>query len=123
MAPVGLIKFPVIVSRDYKKWFEQEHWKKLDKHGDELRKILENKNNKDDIQTCKDQGNFPYGDILEIPNILIGEMKGTGIRWAEGIGKWYLPKGFDLDPVQEYLNYLKYKIKEEDLHGVFSNME
>lgn len=116
---LGLVKFPVVISKHSENWINLEHWKKLEKNGDELKELLHNKKDNSEIHLHTNTENFPYGDILDIPSPLVSKMRNTGIRWAEGIQKWYLPKGFDLAPVQEYLTYLTYQMREEEMNNLF----
>lgn len=107
---LSLVKFPVIIPKNNKYWLNISYWKSLSKEAEKLQMML--KGNKDQIQNWKDRNTFPFGNPLDIEQNVLPDMRQTGIRWAEGIKSWYLPKGYDLPPVIEYLDYLNHRAKQ-----------
>jgi hypothetical protein len=57
-------------------------------------------------RSFSDEKQFPFGAIFEVPPDLRSHMKAAGLRWANGIGKMYLPLGFDEAPVRAYFEHL-----------------
>lgn len=103
-------KFPAILQDNSYKWYSTKYWSKLQEEADILAQILQPwkiKQQKEMIDSHKDKENFPYGTIIDIPYSLNALMKETGIVWARGINSWYLPKGWDLESINVYLNTLK----------------
>lgn len=105
---LSLGKFPVVLTDDHSNWLDENHWANLAKEGDALRLIQESlsMNELRGAREYRDEKTFPFGAIFDVPPDLKGHMKLAGLRWAEGIKKMYLPKGFDEIPVRAYYEHL-----------------
>lgn len=111
---IGVYKFPVVLSADSNKWVDLKSWKLLEEDGTIMKDVMKEKVNKDInlIKECKDVDSFEYGFIFDVPLELKDKMKDVGLRYAAGIKKYYLPKGYDLDAVKEYYDFLMKELKE-----------
>jgi hypothetical protein len=105
---LALGRFPVALTRDHSTWFDERHWERLAREGDALRLIQENLSVTEarGAREHADEPSFPFGAVFEVPSDLRPHMKAAGLRWAEGIGKMYLPLGFDEAPVRAYFEHL-----------------
>ncbi len=120
----NVFKFPVVLTKNSYKWFDKKHWQELAKEVDMYEQIMRPwlaKKESDIAERWKDLQTFNFGTTFDIPYELKEHMKPTGIRWADGIKKWYLPKGFDIEPVNEYLNWLtqEYQHNKEQFDARF----
>lgn len=106
-----VFRFPVIVGSDSFRWYSTKNWAKLraeNNLAERLDKPWLAKKDRQDIIACKTVEELSvFGTVLDVPYDLKDAMKPVGIQWAEGVKKWYLPKGFDLESVIEYLMHLK----------------
>lgn len=106
----NVFKFPVVLTKNSYKWFDKKHWNELAKEVDLYERIMKPwiaKKESDVAEHWIDPSTFEFGTILDVPYELKEHMKPTGIRWADGLKKWYLPRGFDIEPVKEYLHWLQ----------------
>lgn len=118
-AQIFLGEFPVCLQKNSFKWFDRSHWKKMKAEESPFFKIgtqakPEDYDKIDKVTLPKD---FIYGTLLDLPFELKDTMKPTGIRWAKGLKKWYIPTGMDPLGILEYLDFqkeeLKYKIANQ----------
>ena len=112
--PVGdnkvLYRFPAVVGEDSFKWFHMKNWYKV-----KLAAQTENANKPWSdttwAQKCKEAESAEelskYATVLDIPFEIKDAIKPLGIEWANKAKKWYLPKGFDVESVNEYVDYQK----------------
>lgn len=121
-------EFPVALSKDPFRWLRRKDWERqkqdavrgseeygmsawFDPAGlsrrryDLLRKI--------DAHT--DLPSFPYGEVLDYGKGMRYEMRQVGAAWAKGIRRWYLPHGFDVQAVKEYLDAMAEMAEDERL--------
>jgi hypothetical protein len=105
---LALGRFPVALTPEHESWFDERHWESLAREGDAQRLIQESLPVSEGraAREHRDEASFPFGRVFEIPDDLRPHMKAAGLRWAEGIGKMYLPKGFDYAPVRAYCDQL-----------------
>lgn len=105
---LALGRFPVALTHDHEQWFDERHWDSLARKGDSLRLIQESLPTSEAraAREHSDEATFPFGRLFDVPADLRPHMKLAGLRWADGIGKMYLPLGFDVDPVQAYYEHL-----------------
>ncbi len=106
-----LFEFPVIVGHDSYKWYHIKNWAKLREltHiDDKMNKPWLIKKERLDALNCNTIEELTkYGTPLDVPKELKDLMKPTGIVWHNNTKKWFLPKGYDVDVVNEYLNCIK----------------
>lgn len=103
-------RFPVVLTRNNFRWFDRKHWIELTKEaeiGERIMKPWIAKQETNIADTWKTIDDFPFGQILDVPYDIREFAKPAGVKWAGGIKKWYLPKGFDVEPVREYIQWLK----------------
>lgn len=103
-------KFPVVIPTKQKKWINLLHWESLEEYASQLREIYEKENSREQesaIKTHIIRETFPYGTLFDVPPELKAQVKNAGLRWAEGVGSWYLPLGYDVHPVTEYIEFIK----------------
>jgi Domain of unknown function (DUF5710) len=109
--PKVLYEFPVVVIEDSFKWFSLKIWHKI-KQESNIAELLDKPwSNKKQIQLAQDAKNrdelIRYSTILDVPYEIKDFIKPLGIEWSKHIKTWYLPKGFDVDSVVEYIDYIK----------------
>lgn len=105
-----LYRFPVIVGEDSFKWYHMKNWYRIKKEAE-----MENANKpwSDSTwqQKCKEAESpeelSKYATVLDVPFEIKDEIKPMGIEWANKAKKWYLPKGFDVDSINEYVEHRK----------------
>ena len=105
---LALGRFPVALTSDCSSWFDERHWETLAREGDAQRLIQESLPISETraAREYRDEASFPFGRVFDVPEDLRPHMKAAGLRWADGIGKMYLPKGFDFAPVRAYCDDL-----------------
>lgn len=106
---IGIGRFPVVLTGDHALWLDERHWESLAQDGDAARLIQETLSISESMaaRSYSDPATFPFGKIFDIPEDLRPQMRAAGLRWAEGVGRMYLPKGFDAEPVEAYFEHLK----------------
>ena len=105
----NVFKFPVVLTKNSYRWFDKKHWNELLKEVDMYEHIMKPwlaKKESDIAERWTDPSTFNFGTLLDVPFELKEHMKPTGVKWADGVKKWYLPRGYDIEPVREYLNWL-----------------
>ncbi len=106
-----LYEFPAVVIEDSFKWYHMKNWHKL-KYADNGRLNNHFKPNEYPVyykaaQMSKTLEELAqYANILNIPYGIKDLVKPLGIEWSKNLNTWYLPKGFDIDSINEYVNYL-----------------
>lgn len=102
----AIFEFPAVVIEDSFKWFHMKNWSKMKTPNDikpwNNKKILTDAK---DAQTKEDL--LKYATPLEVPYEIKDSIKPLGIEWNNKLKTWYLPKGFDVDSVIEYIHYVK----------------
>jgi hypothetical protein len=106
-----LYHFPVVVIEDSFKWYSLKHWHKIKQEintSETIEKPWLNKKQNQLIQDARTKEEISkYATILDIPYEIKDYIKPLGIEWSKNLKTWYLPKGFDLDSVIEYIDYMK----------------
>lgn len=105
---LALGRFPVVLTDEREFWLDERHWESLAREGDALRLIQETLSISESrgAREHQDPRSFPFGALFDVHPDLKSHMKAAGLRWAEGVGKMYLPKGFDIEPVRAYHEHL-----------------
>lgn len=111
-----LYRFPAVVNDDSFRWYGLKNWAIVKQHA-----LIADKERpwKDSVshQSAKDAGTkeelAKYATILEVPYDIKDEIKPLGIEWSNKVKVWYLPKGFDVDSVNEYVSYVKKRYEAE----------
>ncbi len=106
-----LYSFPAVVIEDSFKWFSLKNWSKIKQEAN-ISDILDKPwINKKQIQLAQDAKTreelTKYATILDVPYEIKEYIKPLGIEWSKNVKTWYLPKGFDVESVQEYIEYMK----------------
>ena len=104
-------EFPVVLVSDPRSWLFKRKWESLRAMADGLpwfdpMNVPAKKRLMDAVSAHTDATSFPYGTILETPIELREDAALTGAVWAKGIKRWFLPHGFDADPVVAYIKRL-----------------
>jgi hypothetical protein len=107
----ALFEFPVVVIEDSFKWYHTKNWSKIKLHNKMDSHTDKPWVNKKMVQDAKDAATteelLQYATILEVPYEIKDEIKPLGIEWNNKVKTWYLPKGFDVDSVLEYITHVK----------------
>lgn len=98
-------EFHSVVIEDSFRWFSIKNWSKIKNNSLDLPNFKKNIAIARDAKTIEEL--LVFGDVLEVPYEFKDTLKPLGIEWNKHIQKWFLPKGFDLDSVNEFLNHLK----------------
>jgi hypothetical protein len=116
-------RFPVALiddeARRYK-WFHMKHWLALSEQADVYTKITKPwavKKERDEIQKHTDVEKFPFGTLFDVPYHLRDVASAVGMEWAAGVKKWFLPLGFDVEPVRIYIEFIMQQEKSQPTHG------
>jgi hypothetical protein len=112
-------KFPVVLTKNSYKWFDKKHWVELGKEADVFERVMKPwvaKQEHNVIEKWTDANDFPFGSFLDVPYELKDYVKPTGIKWADALKKWYLPRGFDIEPVREYIRWVEAEHKDNRDH-------
>ena len=109
--PKILYEFPAVVVEDSFKWYSLRNWYKIKQEAN-LAEVLEKPwANKKMVQLAQDAKTkeelAKFATILEVPYEIKDFIKPLGIEWSKHVKTWYLPKGFDVDSVMEYIHYIK----------------
>lgn len=108
-------RFPVVLTKNSFKWFDKKHWIELGKEADVFDRIMKPwaaKQELNIIEKWTDESDFPFGTFIDVPYDIKDYVKPTGVRWADALKKWYLPRGFDVDPVKEYVKWVESEHKD-----------
>lgn len=106
--------FPTVVGSDSFKWFHYKKWYRLKEESEKTfgkEKEFNIDAKKHAFSQLKTINNYKEleqkAHILQIPYDLKDLMAECGCQWNPNLKVWFLPKGYDLDCVSQYLNYLK----------------
>lgn len=105
---LSLQKFPVVLTSDSNHWLDHAHWKSLAFQSDYIR-LLQDPFSVPDAHLARqhtDPETFSFGTLFKVPEDLRPIMRSAGLRSADGLGCMYLPKTFDLYPVQMFFDHL-----------------
>ncbi|NCP98219.1 hypothetical protein GW796_00660 [archaeon] len=109
--PKVVYQFPAVVIEDSFRWFSLKNWN-IVKQAANISEFLEkpwiNKKQEFLAQDAKTRFDLErHATILDVPYEIKDFIKPLGIEWSKTIKVWYLPKGFDVDSVLEYIEYIK----------------
>jgi hypothetical protein len=110
-----VFRFPVVLTKNSFKWFDKKHWIELGNEADVFDRIMKPwaaKQELNIIEKWTDESDFPFGTFIDVPYEIKDYVKPTGVRWADALKKWYLPRGFDVDPVKEYVKWVESEHKD-----------
>lgn len=104
-------EFPVVLMPNPRTWLAKRRWEELRTKADGLpwfdpitnpakKRLL------DAVAAHTDVSSFPYGTLLETTIELREDASLTGAMWARGVKRWFLPHGFDAEPVVAYMKRL-----------------
>ena len=104
-------KFPVVLPADPMQWIPLKHWRSLkEAAGQQPWFDTSNPNARArlfrEMRQHQDPATFPYGHLLQYPKELNEDVKSVGATWAPGVRHWFLPKGWDVKAVTDYLDRL-----------------
>lgn len=106
-----LFHFPAIVPEDNMKWFHYKKWYKLRdlaNFDDKIEKTWQTKKEIEEAKNVKTAEELTkFGTILDVPLDIKDYIKPTGIIWHSHLQTWYLPLGFDVENVREYIAFIK----------------
>lgn len=106
-----LFEFNVVVGEDSFKWFSLKSWLKVKQEhniSDMVEKPwLSKKLHQQALEAKTQEELSQVASVLDVPYDLKDKIKPLGIEWSKNVKTWFLPKGFDVDSVNEYINYLK----------------
>lgn len=107
----ALYNFPTVVIEDSFKWYSLKNWNKIKQEAniaDVLEKPWANKKQAQLAQDAKTKEELTkYATLLDVPYEIKDYIKPLGIEWSKHIKTWYLPKGFDVESVQEFIEHIK----------------
>lgn len=106
-----LFEFNAVVGEDSFKWFSLKNWYKV-KMDSNLAELIDkpwmSKKIHSQASEAKTQEELKsLATILDVPYELKDYIKPLGIEWSKNVKTWYLPKGFEVDSVNEYILFLK----------------
>lgn len=108
-------EFPVVVTSDRFSWFSLKNWKIIKDSANMDDKTLAPWLDKGYLTRAKMSANkeelAKYATILEIPYAIKDAIKPLGVEWCKGAQTWFLPRGFDVDSVNIYIDYIKSEYK------------
>lgn len=100
-------RFPaVLVEQDFR-WLNLPHWQRLSQQAVTQLGSTEAFARKTFAARAKahtDLATFAFGTPLDYPRELNPDVMAAGGMWANGIRKWFLPTGFDVEATREYLD-------------------
>ena len=104
-------KFPVVLPAEPMQWVPLKHWRALKETVGASRWFDTNNPNARsrlfrELRQHEDVSTFPYGHVLDYPKDLNDDLKAVGAIWASGVRKWFLPSGWDVKAVTDYLDRL-----------------
>jgi hypothetical protein len=104
-------RFPVVLPTDPFRWLNLKHWRTLrdETAGQpwfEPQTAPARKAFMDRIQQHTDPATFEWGTLLSYDISLREDVKQVGGMWAKGVRKWFLPTGWDVAAVTDYLDRL-----------------
>lgn len=112
-------EFPVVMNSNYFKWFSLKHWYGIKDYAgmrDSNSPPWLDKNYLAVAKSARTKAELSeYATIVDVPYHLKDAIKPLGIEWCKGAQTWFLPRGFDVESVVEYINYIKWITKDLDL--------
>lgn len=111
--------FPVVISQNDYQWFTPKKWNMLLEEKKSFDQWAQKKHlNWHDgcvelTQIKKMEELQQYAHTLDIPFDIKDPMKLTGVMWNRLIKTWFLPHGWDIDAVKEWMEYQHKHNKKE----------
>lgn len=104
-----LYSFPAVVIEDSFRWYHMKNWNKIKSQAnlDKEKPWLNKKLSQQAKEAITKEDLEQYATILDVPYDIKDTIKPLGIEWSNKVKVWYLPKGFDVDSVNEYIEYIK----------------
>lgn len=111
-------EFPVVVNSNSYNWFRLRKWQEVKNTAG-----IQDKNNKPWLdksylataKAAKTKEELSHlATIVDVPYHIKDAIKPLGIEWCKGAQTWFLPHGFDVDSVVEYIEYIKLLTKDFD---------
>ena len=104
-------KFPVVLPANPMQWLPLKHWRALKETAGASRWFeTTNPSGRSrlfrEIRQHQEAESFPYGHLLDYPKDLNDDLRAVGAVWAGGVRKWFLPTGWDVKVVTDYLDRL-----------------
>lgn len=109
-----LYTFPAVLTDNSFKWYHIKNWSKIREN------TLQNNNekdiekpwiNKELLNKAKASESkedlMKYATVLDVSYEIKDYIKPLGIEWSKKANAWYLPIGFDIESVNEYIEYVK----------------
>ena len=109
------VRFPVVLTSNSYKWFDKKHWQELSKEAETLDKVMHPWIQKREFEIAEKWttlSDFPFGTLLDVSYDIKDYIKPTGAKWCDGLKKWYIPKGFDVAPILEYIRWIDAQFKK-----------
>ena len=103
-------KFPVVLESDPFRWLLLKHWRTLKEEAGKQPWFETGRSRNTllaQVNAHTDAATFPFGHLLPYPMDLNDDLRAVGAMWAKGIRRWFLPRGWDVRAVSEYLDRLK----------------
>lgn len=104
-------QFPTVVIEDSFKWFSVKNWFKIKQESnisENVDKPWANKKQLIGAQEAKTTDELKeFATPIEVPYEIKDFIKPLGIEWSKNNKTWYLPKGFDVESVIEYIEHIK----------------
>jgi hypothetical protein len=112
-----IFEFPAVVIEDSFKWYHIKNWGKIKAENKLEGNLVFSHNLKKKILEAKEVSNREelekIATIIDVPYEIKDLIKPLGIEWNTKVKTWFMLKGFDVDSVNEYINYLKKEHKIE----------
>lgn len=110
-----VFEFPAVVIEDSFKWYHMKNWSKLKLANDLDGKLDSSTKLKQKVLEAKEVKTKEelelFATIIDVPYEIKDLIKPLGIEWNNKVKTWFMLKGFDVDSVNEYINFLKKELK------------
>lgn len=106
-----LFEFNAVVGEDSFKWFSLKNWNRVKQDSnisEQIEKPWLSKKVHNEAMEAKNLEELSLkATPLDVSYEIKDFIKPLGIEWSKNVKTWFLPKGFEVDSVNEYINYLK----------------
>jgi Domain of unknown function (DUF5710) len=104
-------EFHTVVIEDSFKWFSLKNWYKIKQESNIAESLEKPWINKKNMQLAQDAKSIEELKVvatpIDVPYEIKDFIKPLGIEWSKHNKTWYLPKGFDVDSVVEYIEHIR----------------
>lgn len=111
-------EFPVVMNSNHFNWFRVKKWQEIKDYAgmqDRNSQPWLDRNYLAAAKAAKTKEELSQiATIVDVPYHIKDAIKPLGIEWCKGAQTWFLPHGFDVDSVVEYIEYIKYVTKDMD---------